>query len=258
MFLTLFLLLCAIVLISWFFLPKVTLLVDEPYSKTTVSIQKSSLVFFLLKHGYILNEQTVSLDQDSQDIVDSIDKKSAFVITSPIVSRLLQKDSPAKPDTMGATKWISLGGGGQYFNIVYNLSQYSIAGQKMQNSFQQALVGDKDIAYLQSFFPPDLVFIKGDSEDDKVFAIRVKKALEERKVMYIYAPILDQWAIDLLQDTTLQWIVSSEFAPMIPKGQVSGIIANDLSQVCRDVISGSTENPMLQWKVFNPAKMFGN
>jgi hypothetical protein len=75
--------------------------------------------------------------------------------------------------------------------------------------------------------------------------------LKERQVITIVAPSLGPWAIPLLKDESIQWVVPAEYLSMIPQKQQSGVLVPDLVAAMKALLSGKDGVRVLKWKTIN-------
>ena len=243
--LSLVLLLIATILVFSIFLPQVTFLVDVPYSKTVLSVQRPKLFFSLLQSGYILTVEEVSLTTEPGKLLDEVDERSLFVIASPLVSSKL-KNTDVPPYLVGQGRSTDQARAFQRFWLI---DDETMLNDLKYPDLLTALVGDEDVERFSHYFPSDLVFIKGSEEHGSQFADRMALTLQDRKVITVVAPSLDSWAIPLLQDASMQWVVPAEYLSMIPPEQQSGVLVPDLVAGVHALFSGKDEIHVLTWRM---------
>ena len=243
--LSLVLLLIATILVFSIFLPRVTFLVDTPYSRTVLAVQRPKLFFSLLQSGYILAVEEVSLTLDPKQLLDAVDERSQFVIASPLVSSKL-KNTDVPLNLVGQGKSSDYA---STFHQFWFIDDESMLSDLNYPDLLAALVGDEDVERFSQYFPSDLVFIKGNDEIDSQFAERMSRTLQERQVITVVAPSLGSWAIPLLQDASMQWVVPAEYLSMIPPKQQSGVLVPDLVAGVHALFSGKDEIHVLKWKM---------
>ncbi|MBZ4673686.1 MAG: hypothetical protein JG773_657 [Spirochaeta sp.] len=243
--LSLALLLIATILVFSIFLPRVTFLVDVPYSKTVLAVQRPKLFFSLLQSGYILNVEEVSLTTEPGQLLDAVDERSRFVIASPLVSSKL-KNTDVPPYLVGQGRSTDQAGVFQRFWLI---DDETMLGDLKYPGLLTALVGDEDVGRFSQYFPSDLVFIKLNDEIDSQFADRMARTLQDRKVMTVVAPSLGSWAIPLLQDASMQWVVPAEYLSMIPPEQQSGVLVPDLVAGVKALFAEKDEIYILKWRM---------
>jgi len=245
--LSLVLLLVATFFVFPLFLPRVTFLVDVPYSDTVLAVQKRELVFTQLQSGYLLDVEEVSLTLDADQLLDSVNKRSRFIIASPLVSMKLKNTNvPAMLVGQGrSTEYAS------FFEHFWQIDEEVMLDTMQYPDLLTALVGEADAERFAAFFPSDLVFLKGKDEQDSIFADRVSRMLKERQVITIVAPSLGPWAIPLLKDESIQWVVPAEYLSMIPQKQQSGVLVPDLVAGVHALLSGKDGVRVLKWKTIN-------
>nr|WP_321264973.1 hypothetical protein [uncultured Sphaerochaeta sp.] len=245
--LSLVLLLIATILVFSIFSPRVTFLVDTPYSKTVLSVQRPKLFFSLLQSGYILTVEEVSLTTEPGKLFDEVDERSLFVIASPLVSSIL-KNTDIPPYLVGQGRSTDQARAYQQFWL---FDDETMLNHLEYPDLLTALVGDEDVERFSQYFPSDLVFIKGNDEIDSQFAERMSRTLQERQVITVVAPSLGSWAIPLLQDASMQWVVPAEYLSMIPPKQQSGVLVPDLVAGMKDLLSGEEGIHELTWRMIS-------
>lgn len=245
--LSLVLLLIATILVFSIFSPRVTFLVDTAYSKTVLSVQRPKLFFSLLQSGYILTVEEVSLTTEPGKLFDEVDERSLFVIASPLVSSKL-KNTDVPPYLVGQGRSTDQARAYQRFWL---FDDETMLNHLEYPDLLTALVGDEDVERFSQYFPSDLVFIKGKDEIDSQFAERMSRTLQERQVITVVAPSLGSWAIPLLQDASMQWVVPAEYLSMIPPKQQSGVLVPDLVAGMKDLLSGEEGIHELTWRMIS-------
>lgn len=245
--LSLVLLLIATILVFSIFLPRVTFLVDTPYSKTVLSVQRPKLFFSLLQSGYILTVEEVSLTTEPGKLLDEVDERSLFVIASPLVSSKL-KNTDVPPYLVGQGRSTDQA---RAFQRYWLIDDETMLNDLKYPDLLTALVGDEDVERFSHYFPSDLVFIKRNNEIDSQFADRMALTLQDRKVITVVAPSLDSWAIPMLQDASMQWVVPAEYLSMIPPKQQSGVLVPDLVAGVHALFSGKDEIHVLTWRMIS-------
>ena len=245
--LSLVLLLIATILVFSIFLPRVTFLVDVPYRDTVLAVQRPNLFLTLLQFGYILTVEEVSLTLDPEQLLDAVDERSLFVIASPLVSSIL-KNTDVPPYLVGQGRSTDQARAYQRFWL---FDDETMLNHLEYPDLLTALVGDEDVERFSHYFPSDLVFIKGNDEIDSQFADRVSRSLQERLVITVVAPSLGSWAIPLLQDASMQWVVPAEYLSMIPPKQQSGVLVPDLVAGMKDLLSGEEGIHELTWRMIS-------
>ena len=245
--LSLVLLLIATIMVFSIFLPRVTFLVDTPYSKTVLAVQRPKLFFSLLQSGYILAVEEVSLTLDPKQLLDAVDERSQFVIASPLVSSKL-KNTDVPLNLVGQGKSSDYA---STFHQFWFIDDESMLSDLNYPDLLAALVGDEDVERFSQYFPSDLVFIKGNDEIESQFAERMSRTLQERQVITVVAPSLGSWAIPLLQDASMQWVVPAEYLSMIPPKQQSGVLVPDLVAGVHALFSGKDEIHVLTWRMIS-------
>ncbi len=244
---SLVLLLTATILVFSIFLPRVTFLVDALYNKTVLTVQKRELFFTLLKSGYILDIQEVPLKLDAEQMLDTVKARSQFIIASPLVSMKL-KESDIPVNLVGQGRNIDHATAFKHFWLI---DEEAMLGAMKYPDLLTALVGEADAKRFSDPFPSDLVFLKGSEEHDNQFAERINHILQERQVITVVAPSLGPWAIPLLQDTSMQWVVAAEYLSMIPTKQQSGVMVTDLVAAVKALLSGKEGTQALKWKLLS-------
>ncbi|WP_319758410.1 hypothetical protein [uncultured Sphaerochaeta sp.] len=239
------LLLIATILVFSIFLPRVTFLVDISYSKTVLAVQRSKLFFSLLQSGYILTVEEVSLMLDPEQLLDVVDERSLFVIASPLVSSKL-KNTDIPVNVVGQGRSTEHASTFQYFWLI---DDETMLNHLEYPDLLNALVGEADAERFSAYFPSDLVFLKGNEEIDSQFAERMSRTLQERQVITVVAPSLGSWAISLLQDASMQWVVPAEYLSMIPPKQQSGVLVPDLVAGVKALLAEKDEIYILKWRM---------
>ncbi|MGH0052397.1 MAG: hypothetical protein ACQ5SW_03275 [Sphaerochaetaceae bacterium] len=240
------LLFAATILMVSLFFPRVTFLVDAPYSRTVLAVQKHSLFFSLLKGGYLLDVEVVPLSLEGAQMMEYCHAKSRFIVASPLVSTILGESNIF-------SHVVAQGKNTQYasfFDGFWIIDETDMIGKQPTTDFLTALVGEGTDEYYAEGFPSDLVLLKASGEDDHTFASRVQQVLNERNVFAIVVPSPGTWAISLLEDSSLQWVVTAEYLPLVPVAQRYAVIAPDLVEAIEKVLSGQRGIQRLVWKTF--------
>nr|WP_319472337.1 hypothetical protein [uncultured Sphaerochaeta sp.] len=245
--LSLVVLLIATILVFSIFLPRVTFLVDASYSKTVIAVQKPMLFFALLQSGYILTVEEVSLTMEPGQLLGEVDERSRFVIASPLVSSKL-KNTDVPMHLVGQGRSTDHASAFQRFWLIDDDTMLS---NLEYPHLLTALIGDEDVERFSHYFPSDLVFIEGSEEIDSQFAERMSRTLHERQVITVVAPSLGAWAIPLLQDASIQWVVPAEYLSMIPPEQRSGVMVTDLVAAMDVLLTGERGIQALKWKTIS-------
>ncbi len=183
-----------------------------------------------------------------EQLLDAVDSRSQFVIASPPLMSLKLKSSDVPVNVVGQGRSTDQASAFQRFWLIDDESMLSDLNYP---DLLAALVGDEDVERFSQYFPSDLVFIKGNDEIESQFAERITHILQERQVITVVAPSLGPWAIPLLQDTSMQWVVAAEYLSMIPPKQQSGVIVTDITAAMDTVLSGKSGIHTLDWKTIS-------
>lgn len=200
------------------------------YKTTALKLQ------FALK-GYTLKIVKLSLADlfDPSLVVQhlTVDKHTNYLITSPLVSSVIQKS--------GEVKAIAIGVKGDYFRASF-LSEresgwddvaFSLSKQQRQNPLPTALLYEKSGYHYHSFSEAysrgALEEIEVESASEKE-AASVVKELYEKGVLYVVVPYVKHlnWYTNALEAHQMRWIVDQKMERVVPKKQLAGVVQDNM------------------------------
>ncbi|MGE4454266.1 MAG: hypothetical protein AB7D92_06990 [Sphaerochaeta sp.] len=242
-------LLCATTIAFLYFLPRVTFLVDSHYRETVLAVQQRKLFLRLLTKGYLLDVMEVSLEADTELLSNQRQRNGDYHIASPLVSNLLADNSICNELAI-------VGQGPGHLSTSFKRYWIEDASSMLEgyspSSLLAVLALDGNKLSHNGYFPRDLVIQKQESETDADYVIRLKKVLDDRKVFILVAPTLGPWAIALLKDPSLQWIVGASYMHMVPKSQLQAVLIPDLEKAVTDLLTKERDMQTLSWTSISP------
>ncbi len=242
---------------------RVVFLVDATYSGTIYHANERTLKRRLLLKGYLLSSLEVAPSVfDAQLLMGFSGKgrtKPVYLVLSPLMAGLLPRHSP---EGMEHVHFVRIGEGESSFDgyLAHLIPAKHFDWQQLEKRLGtsgSALVLADGGRTLHAFDPSRTV-VQQEGESDQAFSLRLETFCRERSLLTLFAPKLGPWAMDLLAESGLSWVVDASYAPLVDASFLQGVVSDDLCEGLLTVLEGQRKTVQLAKRYFTVQEIGGN
>jgi len=242
---------------------RVVFLVDATYSRTVYHANERTLKRRLLLNGYLPSSlEVVPSEFDEQLLMGFAEKgriKPEYLVLSPLLSELLPQHYP---EGMEQVHCIRIGEGESSFDgylahlIPAKHFDWQQLEKRLGTSGSALVLADGGQAL--PAFDPSRTVIQKEGESEQAFSLRLENLCRERSLLTLFAPQLGPWAMKLLAESGLSWVVDAAYAPLVDAPFLQGVVSDDLCEGLLAVLEGQGNSVQLAKRYFTAREIGGN